>query len=213
MKARPILFSPEMVRALVAGRKTQTRRVIRLQPDDRDQEVKFENGWLMYRRAGIGWCKDTPCPYGATGDLLWVRETCRAEELPRDGADYVRYFADDSLKLIDNTREAAERWHAMRHYRKKRGATVPPIHMPRWASRLTLRLTDVRVQRVQEITEDDAIAEGIPRAYPIAKVEFQDLWDDINAERGYPWPSNPWVWALSFEVIRANVDQVLKEAA
>lgn len=202
MNVRPILFSPEMVRALIAGRKTQTRRVV-ANPEhygcltgDCPHDHKDQCAEVM---AGF-------CHYGNTGDLLYVRESCRAEELPRNGADYVRYFADDALRLIDNTHEAAKRWLALRYYRGKRGANVPPIHMPRWASRLTLVITGVRVQRLNEISEDDAIAEGIPRAYPIAQVEFQHLWDDINAARGYAWTTNPWVWCLRFSVINQNVD-------
>lgn len=185
MKLRPILFSTAMVRALLDGRKTQTRRVI-VEPDsygcltgDCPHDHKDECAESM---RGF-------CPYGVPGDLLWVRETfaywSKTTAAYRSGGP----CSDGEVRQF----YTPTRWR-------------PAIHMPRWASRLTLRLTDVRVQRVQEITEDDAIAEGIPRAYPIAKVEFQDLWDDINAERGYPWPSNPWVWALSFEVIKQNVD-------
>lgn len=170
MKARPILFSPEMVRALLDGRKTQTRRVIVPQPPQL-------------------------CRYGVPGDLLYVREAHYIiGEHPGawPGSRWTHYRADASNNLNDPAQ-----WS---------GPWKPGIHMPRHASRLTLRLTDVRVQRVQEISDEDAIAEGIPRAYPIPKVEFQDLWDDINAARGYAWPTNPWVWALSFEVIKQNVD-------
>lgn len=233
MKVKPILFSTEMVRALLDGRKTQTRRVMSPQPEPKAPGYMNDEPSWYWRHKNVtacGYCHTNReaferlalpcCPYGVPGDLLWVRETCRAEELPRDGADYVRYFADDSLKLIDNTREAAERWHALRHYRGKRGATVPPIHMPRWASRMTLRLTEVRVQRVQEISQQDVFAEGLTNhamntiyGGGTAQTCFGRLWDKINAARGYGWDANPWVWCLSFDVIRANVDQVLKEAA
>lgn len=198
MKARPILFSPEMVRALLAGRKTQTRRVI-AKPEyygcltgDCPHDHKDQCAEAM---AGF-------CHYGAVGDLLYVREAHYIiGEHPGawSGSRWTHYRADASNNLNDPAQ-----WS---------GPWKPGIHMPRAASRLTLRVTDVRVQRLQEITWDDAIAEGVqpgPRGWQFGYCEprsaFGSLWDSINAERGYGWNVNPWVWCLSFSVIKQNVD-------
>lgn len=199
---RPILFSAPMVRAILECRKTQTRRVIKpVQPRD-------DGMWP----AGRDPVPD--CLYGHPGDRLWVREACRAEELtaeaaiidefvncddePIEGLDGVRYLADNHFEPIENTSEAADAWGELNAYRGKRGATVPPIHMPRWASRITLEITDVRVQRVQDISEADALAEGCRSAIKHSAA-FADIWDSINAKRGFGWNANPWVWALTFK--------------
>lgn len=206
MKARPILFSPEMVRALVEGRKTQTRRVIVPQPQA--LHWKIPKGTLkddVLRYFG-------PCPHGTTNDFLWVREPfylgigydgVAAGKIGADAWAYLRrHFAADGPKS-----EWAGRY---RHGR----------FMPRIASRLTLRLTDVQVQRVQDISQQDVFREGLTNhdmnaVYGDGSAQecFAKLWDSINAARGLGWSANPWCWCLSFEVIRANVDQVLKEAA
>lgn len=192
MKERPILFSGAMVRAILEGRKTQTRRVIPndwwrcLDPDDEDD-----------RAAAI-----PQCPYGVPGDRLWVRETWwqipepTARQL-RDGADTwpkVAYAADESDVEREENREFG--WKLR-----------PSIFMPRQFSRLTLEITSVRVERVQDISEGDASAEGVyvgaeePRAtsgYYGPRNAYKHLWDSINAKRGHSWESNPWVWVLEF---------------
>lgn len=232
MKERPILFSAPMVRALLDGRKTQTRRVVKPQPNDGlGQMVHLgdaEWGWDDGDLSGL-W----RCPYGVPGDRLWVRETCQAEELSKppveraatrkerqafgrtkviqleelDGYDGVRYLADDHWSKIDNTPAAGEAWSDLYHYRGRGrggiGNTVPPIHMPRWASRLTLQITDVRVERLRAISEPDAMAEGWPGdagdVWPIGW--YAVLWDSINGrDPAKRWFANPWVWAVSFEV-------------
>lgn len=175
MKERPILFSTPMVRALLAGTKTQTRRVIK---------------------------KYTPlaaCPYGKKGDKLWVRETwshdaptleeCRSrhEDIMTGGScvSYGPYY-----KASEENPETLK-WK-------------PSIFMPRWASRITLRLTDVRIERVQDITNSEALAEGTPDLRTMEngwdmRDCFRELWDSISKKRGYGWDKNPLVWVLQFE--------------
>lgn len=234
MTALPILFSGPMVRALIEGRKTQTRRRVKARDLGFDNEdvMDFPAELLPSDFAGA------KCPYGKPGDLLWVRETCRAHELSdteveamepplgkRDrlyGLDGVVFAADNKFAAIQNTREAAEAWVDLNHYRGKRGATVPPIHMPRWASRLTLRITAVRVQRLNDINGLDARAEGLvdlgidgarwhwernaKSGHFAPWRAYRALWDSINGSGS--WGTNPWVWALTFDVLHCNVDQV-----
>lgn len=159
--------------------------------------------------------------------MLWVRETCRAHEItdreadndtfrlgfeqPPYGLDGVIYLADGSFRAIENTREASDAWLIMNTYRGKRGATVPPIHMPRWASRILLEIVAVRVERLQDISEADALAEGIhagagefagcywcspAMSGTTAKECYARLWDGINPGS---WDANPFVWVLEFK--------------
>ena len=166
MKERPILFSAEMVRAILDGRKTKTRR------------PKKGNA--------------APC---AVGDVLWARETWRAEELP-SGEDGVRFAADNAFVRIANTAAAADLW-CDAHRNGKYGAKWrPSIHMPRWAARIFLKVTDVRIERIQAITEDDARAEGASSVDA-----FCALWDSTYGAGA--WNRNEWVWALTFERVEA----------
>lgn len=154
----------------------------------------------------------TPSPYGKVGERLWVRETCRAAELD-GGLDGVRYSADGAFRAIDDSSEAAGRWLDLYAYRGQTGATVPAIHMPRWASRITLEITGVRAERLQSISEADARDEGVTiadhhmRGYssgvfrPPSIRAFHDLWDSLNAARGHGWDANPWVWVVEFRRI------------
>jgi hypothetical protein len=179
MTDRPILFSAEMVRAILDGRKTQTRRVMKVQPwPDALVTVEHYHPTVIDRHGdmqpgkeifGAHWDDGEHglrCPYGAPGDKLWVRETCWAEST-FDG-DGVRYPADHVWRIIENTQEASEAWCKLARYggdaaldnETNIGKRVPSIHMPRWASRITLRITDIRAQRPQDISEDDARAEG-----------------------------------------------------
>ena len=187
MKVRPIIFSAPMVKALLSGTKTQTRRVISPQP------ARFGETVLLPQR--------TECPYGYIGDWLWVRETWS------DPWDVLVYRADDDGAAAICSEHQV--WHS-------------PLHMPRWACRITLEITDVRVERLREISEKDAQAEGCPadRFYaahdsnptPQCSDWFRESWDELNARRGYPWTTNPWVWVLTFRVHHRNVDELLKEA-
>lgn len=190
MKDRPIIFSGPMVRALLEGRKTQTRRIAK------PQFVDFK---------GQEFYNVDRCPYGKPGDLLWVREAvCIGYEIgrgeftaiPFDGCEKFRrafYRATDD----DKPNEAKRPWR-------------PSIHMPRWASRLTLRITEVRVQRLQEITHTDAELEGVlcNMSRKTFREHYADLWDHINGAGA--WQANPWVWAITFAVVKSNVDAVME---
>lgn len=202
MTERPILFSGEMVRAILEGRKTQTRRVIKPQ---------FNHKWGSgvphgYDKFGVhvdiplidphpmfgGWAY-LFCPYGKAGDRLWVRETwaqlCEADELT--GECDVAYRADDWPEDESGPDYKTNTWR-------------PSIFMPRWASRITLEIEQVSVQRVQDIGDSSCEAEGVSLANAsipgYLRKRFQILWDSINAKRGFPWSSNPWVWVISFRL-------------
>jgi hypothetical protein len=200
MKERPILFCGEMVRAILDGRKTQTRRIVKPQPD-----FAAQPHWLFGPgHSGVGWyCGEAEypdegshfygCPYGVLGDRLWVRETwCPLERCDWVGSkreDNVNYRADCPPESETIRGEMGYAWRS-------------PIFMPRWASRITLEIIDVRVQRVQEITFDDCVAEGIVRL-PGADAEYRRLWNSINLKRGFGWEKNPWVWAITFKGAKA----------
>lgn len=203
MRERPILFSAPMVRAILSGQKSMTRRVVKPQPEaipqhvwrPRDLGPNRQFWWpcsAVRQMVDLGEMRSF-CPYGVPGDRLWVRETWRHWPV-RDGADQregLDYRATDEDDFEYPVNESIFKWRS-------------PIHMPRWASRLTLTITDVRVERVQDINDDDAIAEGIPD-YPDFKGDcpvddYRELWDSLNAARGYGWDANPWVWALTFSV-------------
>ncbi len=210
-----------MVRAILDGKKSQTRRVINPAPKMvTDKAVKPWDGdacTLLRLLEQTG----KSCPYGQPGDRLWVRETCRADELP-SGLDGVRYLADDSFISIDNTEQAAEKWGELACYGMKKSGfaecrSVPSIHMPRWASRILLEVTAVRVERLQDISEDDAQAEGARECDPIRGREvllagasqrgsfvlhYRDIWESINGAGS--WLSNPWVWVIEFERVKGG---------
>lgn len=220
MKERPILFSAPMVKAILEGRKSQTRRVVksphvteadkwRVIPTKADEPTTWQSG--IHGGGGLFAAGETiKCPYGQPGDRLWVRENVQAVEKP-DGQDGVHYLADMTFRPIENTPQAAEMWLDLYDYGKTglRGRVVPSIHMPRWASRLTLEIVNVRVERVQEISRRDANAEGVEcKVYQYARLEdapqdkFRELWDSINGQRpGCAWADNPWVWVVEFRKV------------
>lgn len=216
IRARPILFSGPMVRALLAGRKTQTRRVVKprwgLGPIQnlRDTDPHLFSGkhndpesWgWPYADDGapmpLAIWKDVLCPYGEAGDLLWVRETwCRAV----DGPGYLYAATETDHVILDD----GDGFAATDSKGRERSPWRPSIHMPRAASRLTLRITDVRVQRVQDISREDEIAEGVADGQ-----FFDSLWSSIHGDAS--WDANPWVWALTFETLRENVDRVVAKS-
>ncbi|RWR30488.1 hypothetical protein D2T29_12520 [Sinirhodobacter populi] len=212
MTDKPILFSGPMIRALLDGRKTQTRRVLKPQPDYRGpsgfEDDKEAWGWEDEDGSHVSVLDIKPNGYWA-GDRLWVRETWQGLTFgdyrpTKDRVCDLRYAATDPLAESDKDARGYP-WR-------------PSIFMPRWASRLTLTVTDVRVQRLQEITLGDICAEGLARSiYEFKPVQrgfdaWKSLWDGLNAGRGYGWDRNPWVVALTFEVAQKNIDD-LAEAA
>ncbi len=183
MKERPILFSGEMVRAILEGRKTQTRRVVKPQPC----EMNVWHGAIYDGEIDLN---KTPCmepkksPYGVPGDRLWVRETFCT------GSFYDCFQEDGVICYRATGGNATESDCA---------AWRPSIHMPRRASRITLEVTGVRVERVQDISEDDAKAEGVSlEKWDSYRVAYAELWSDLNAKRGFGWSVNPWVWVIEF---------------
>ena len=183
-KERPILFSGEMVRAILAGKKTQTRRIIkhrenRWEVDERDDGTLWPY-WPCYVYAEPQPI-DMPCPYGEVGDRLWVRESWNVSGLAFGMKPSATKFASPwafRYKATDAT------WQ---HGWK------PSIHMPRWASRIMLEVTDVRVERLHDISEEDAKAEGV-----VDRIAFKLLWCSINGRES--WDANPWLWVVSFSV-------------
>lgn len=195
MKERPILFSAPMVRAILEGRKTMTRRAIkpqqmgmlRIAADVGECSRFMDNGYLHDN--DLSYIKDF-CPYGRIGDRLWVRETF-AEAL--DGS--FLYRAD---KMYDGMKRGDFSWK-----------WKPSIFMPRKASRIILEITNIRVERLNDISEEDARAEGAGGErysgqgfnHCIHREAFRTLWDSINDKRGYGFDANPWVWVVNFEKI------------
>ncbi len=199
MMDRPILFSGEMVRAILDGRKTQTRLVIKPQP------LKFPNmhpvGQSEVFREFV---KKHPCPY-EVGMRLWVRETW-ATELMLDLTNPSN-IAPGVQVWFRATKESWDESVVSDLY--SRGKIRPSIFMPRWASRITLEVVNIRVERVQDISIDDSLREGYPNHgndgarwgfRPI--VWFAELWNSINAKRGYGWDTNPYVWIVEFKVLQ-----------
>ncbi|MEY9719790.1 hypothetical protein ABIA22_002280 [Sinorhizobium fredii] len=243
MADRPILFSGPMVRALLAGTKTQTRRTLKERPPEWAtycQQPTMLNVLQQWVPSGLwAWSEDEQNPPRplrrwpvsadgehywlrprfSIGDRMWVRESWKATGLtafnkPSETRICGRFaYKADPEQL---PRDAMIPWR-------------PSIHMPRWASRMTLIVTDVRVERLQDISEADAIAEGaelskhpamdggvmvltdIPGVTVSPGVWYRWLWDEINGKGA--WKANPWVAAYTFRVIKQNIDQIEKVAA
>ena len=215
MKFKPILFSTAMVQAILAGRKSITRRVIKPQPicsgpnitfkaHDKDVFLSAEKHWLrcrecgndpQYSREGAETAHHYEPNY-KPGDILWVRETFRPAIVKCNGGANYFYYADGFSDASSRPDTGRCKWK-------------PSIHMPREAARIFLRVTDVRVERVLDITLDDIEREGLYCDPPYTRNHFAygpgmsihwiKLWDSLNNKRGYGWDTNPWVWAISFE--------------
>lgn len=219
VKERPILFSGEMVRAILEGRKTQTRRVIKPQPQENWVDWLFKHhGNRIFDRNGepqLWLCgddgKEIKFPYGKPGDRLWVRETWGIYS--ESWTDY-GWEGDGIIDIPIPKQRPLGTMHSKRHvvYRADGYETDggeqwrPSIFMPRWASRILLEITEVRVQRLFDISQEDAKAEGvsIEATRTLTHVgAFAITWDAINKKRGYGWEggTNPWVWAISFRRI------------
>ncbi|UDM17881.1 hypothetical protein [Vogesella sp. XCS3] len=196
MKERPILFSGAMIRAILAGQKTQTRSVVKPIPQMVTDKsiVPWEGDAAALMRLFDQ--VDRVCPYGQPGDRLWVREAWKAHTTfdhlpPRDiPRSHIWYLADSGYKAESRTRAS--------------------MHMPRWASRILLEIVSVRVERLQDISEADAEAEGIDflRHIPdadetlTARDLYECLWDGINGEGS--WAANPWVWVVEFKRVEGQ---------
>ena len=230
MKERPIIFSAPMVRALLAGTKTQTRRPVKPQsasvaPGLYADRYNHSERWAYWLPDGrMDSPKTFACPYGAPGDRLWVRETWQAwqrvsheydewEPITRDargGTQWAEWFEQNGDPDAIEYRATGE----------SLGPWEPSIYMPRWASRLTLEVTDVRVERLQGISEEDARAEGVEASqepftygwrnygqtefvaehiayFVTAREAFASLWESINGPGS--WAANPWVWVIEFK--------------
>jgi hypothetical protein len=207
MSERPILFKGEMVRAILDGRKTQTRRNIKYTTEHRGP---INPAYLEAHKDHPGWAHI--CPYGKPGDMLWVRETWGHTGTGVWKVGQVYYAQDGGIIYRADHPNAAGSWFS-------------PLHMPRFASRITLRITDIRVERLQNIegqhpSESDAIAEGVraihhgdgeyyysafrdephPENWCDPADAFKELWNKINGPGA--WDANPWVWVISFERVK-----------
>lgn len=220
MKEIPIIFSTPMIRAIFEGRKMQTRRVIKPQPTNRPRWNCI--GFLGWDD-GHGY--EIKCPYGPVGTTLWVRETTflygrwAKNGLAKSGKQKWKFIWDKSKPVLymDCPPDDIKRLKTDVGYFKR-----PSIHMPHEACRLRLEITDIKPERLQDISEEDAMAEGITSYWAephrddapfigaakelgadlcfTRRKAFQQLWDSINAKRGHGWDKNDWVWAILFEM-------------
>ena len=222
IKERPILFSALMVRAILDGRKTQTRRELQNQPtvirdpfpttEDVKNVFLFKESTGIYKCLGMKNLIDT-CKFGKSGDRLWVRESWSTHAVFNDKKP-------SDLRTVNS-------YHYLADGAVQTGKKRPSIHMPRWASRIDLEITSVRVERLQEISEQDALAEGMTssfirsgdtrvggssKLYGIdqdntfaltAKSAYEVLWEQINGQGS--WDKNPWVWVIEFKRVDAGV--------
>ncbi len=197
-----MIFNAEMVRALLDGRKTQTRRPIKW------KETRFTEIGEREDGSKWPWSEDAehacdfwhPCPFGAVGDRIWVREAFRVHSRATDVATLI-YKASERNSWTEQTRRVPvavcnkpatpEKW-------------TPSLHMPRWASRILLEITGVRVERLRSMSQDDARAEGVIAASgPMeAGLAFRELWDSIYGEES--WKANPWVWVIEFKRVEGG---------
>lgn len=207
----PIIFNSDMVRAILSGQKTQTRRPVKVQPHGVGSWVKHGDKWAF---PNVNPYCSARCPFGQPGDLLWVRETwSQIDDTEFGGERWIDYratprYPESSVRRPAGWDDEAEntplRWR-------------PSIHMPRWASRILLRVTAVRIERVQDISEQDAWAEGCPKgdlwvpnatgglmppkgkcltnSFPTSPHWFSCVWNGIYGN----WAANPWVWVIEFE--------------
>ena len=199
MKERPILFSGPMVRAILDGSKTQTRRVCKVQPKGSnylreavDDECYPDKGkQFVHSTYYSNMLARVYCPYGESGDRLWVRETFCVVDDPAEREPVVDYRADGIERIMDKLPAG----------HKKTRRWKPSIHMPRKFCRLLLDVKAVRVERLNAITCGDVRAEGFPNGIQQNLREFKGLWDSFNEKRGYGWSVKPWVWVVEFEKV------------
>ena len=208
MKERQILFSGPMVRAILEGRKTMTRRIVKPQP--KIVHAQHDDASITTERIFRAGDKRIHCPYGRAGDRLWVRETWRTHSTKHDAMKPSELLQGDAVIHYDAS---------MKFIAPFLGKTRASIHMPRWASRITLEITDVRVDRLQDISYEDAISEGMPdlaaswlsyqddkstsetmeqsaRRLKWPQRWFRQVWESLRGTSS--WTENPWVWVVSF---------------
>ncbi|EPF4547015.1 TPA: hypothetical protein ACNV1K_004388 [Klebsiella aerogenes] len=216
MIERGMIFNGEMVRAILDGRKTQTRRPIKWKQTRFTEIGEREDGskWPWSEDAEHACDFWHPCPFGAVGDRIWVRETFRVNSRATDVATLVykasvrNSWTEQTHRVpvaVCNKAATPEKW-------------TPSLHMPRWASRLLLEITDVRVERLNAISEEDARAEGIidggclncgdpepcgcANPEPDATDAFAYLWQSIYGQEN--WNANPWVWVIEFKRVKGG---------
>lgn len=225
MKERGMIFNAEMVRAIIDGRKTMTRRIMKVQPENSelglsriiDSSVAKEVGMYFWSQADA--CgvkrrsKPFPCPFGAVGDRIWVRETFSGHYLDDAQIHDIKDGRDKATDLCEYRADYPDGYQASDGW-------TPSIHMPRWASRITLEITGVRVERLQNISDEDVDAEGFSGDYPTSifpnlfpgesndwsHLSMRDcygvLWKSIYGEES--WQDNPWVWVISFKRVEGG---------
>jgi hypothetical protein len=238
VKERPILFSAPMVRAILFGEKTQTRRIVKPEPVPipaevfKDPKVPAERQfwWPSNVARSMVEVRDMSAlsPYGRAGDRLWVKETHQYADWSEDGMPWIRYAADYAERFHDSGsipeawgEKLTDIWEGLSAAenvaidgKARDRAWRPSIHMPRWASRITLQITSVRVERLETISHRDALAEGVRvwerwEAERAGSIEvnshdprdaYAELWESINGR--YSWPKNPWVWVVEFTQVQ-----------
>jgi len=216
MKERPIIFDTWAISKIQDGSKTQTRRLRNLEkinesPNDWVYQGNnlVDNHYYFYHRDYVGHKSGDAqmitihCPYGQVGDVLYIKETWMIEM--HSGCYDIKY-KDGKLKDAGSNLYIA----AYSHLRNRCGVWRPSIFMPRWASRIMLEITEVRAERLQEISEMDAIAEGCnpvnkewDNSNRSATFSFHTLWDSINGKK-YPWDNNDWVFPISFKKVQGE---------
>jgi hypothetical protein len=200
MKTTGIIMSGDHPKLILEGIKTQTRRVIKPQFNvllDQYSDGSILTNLLLADNKGFKEDQFIHCPYGGVGDKLWVRETWRASQFFDDfkpseiWINEAIQFKDGFICIpkLDAQDFISGKWR-------------PSLFMPRWASRILLEITEIRAERLQEISYEDAQAEGIGGAFIEGRARFAGLWDSRNAKRGYGWDKNPWVWVISFKVVK-----------
>lgn len=202
-KEHPILMCSEMVRAILAGTKTETRRMAGLkelnkEPNEKEYVAEANAGHIISRYYGEEMILKSP--YGVAGDTLWVRETYKSLAYGRVYGSEFHYKADGYDPELDWDMREKNRIifadtpdHDVRYRPLSFGKWKPSIHMPRWASRITLTVKGVTLERLHEITDEGAKAEGVAD-----RAEYESLWKHLNSEES--WSLNPWVWVVKFDV-------------
>lgn len=210
MKERPILMHARSINGILEGRKTQTRRIVKPQPQPnggvgRQPIVPYLTSigtwtWVLKDTGHGNGTSGAPCPYGQPGDRLWVRES---GWMDRSEKRFFAYKSTPGICKVSDTGEFIETLpgKVTAESMKTCYKPVPSIHMPRWASRLTLEITGIRVERVQDITPEDCLAEGVQTEsdYQSLKTLFAELWDDTNGKDA--WDRNDWCWCIDFKRI------------